>query len=284
MTQQPSDSCEPHAGRWALCLEYDGSAYSGWQKQASPQLPTVQGCLEQALSKVADREISIICAGRTDAGVHATAQVVHFDCDATRPVQSWVRGGNSLLPPGIRVRWASPVDQEFHARFSATSRTYVYLVNNSRRGTVFGRKQTLMFAQQLDHERMETAAQSLLGEQDFSAFRAAGCQSKTPFRCVSSISVRRFGYLVVLEISANAFLQHMVRNIMGTLLEIGIQAKPVEWVADLLGGCDRTRAAAAAAPDGLYLADVAYAEDWALPPVRRLPATAGLDLLLSDSA
>lgn len=262
-------SNEPLASgrRVAMVLEYDGSEYSGWQIQRSAS--TVQEQLENALSTVAAAPVRVQCAGRTDTGVHATHQVVHFDAPAERSPKAWVMGSNSQLPPSVAVRHAQGVDQDFHARFSAVSRRYRYLVYNApvRSAVVAGR--LTWVRQPLTAELMNDAAQRLLGEQDFSAYRAASCQSSTPMRRMDAISVDRHGPVIVFDIQANAFLHHMVRNLVGTLLQVGRGIQPVTWPAQLLEGRDRTLAADTAAPDGLYLVGVSYPDSLgfaALPP------------------
>lgn len=250
-------------GRYALGIEYDGAAVYGWQRQN--RVPTVQEYLENALSKVANTTINVQCAGRTDAGVHATGQVVHFDCAEHRPERAWTMGVNTNLPDSIAVTWSKQVDDEFHARFSASHRRYRYIIYNSPlRPAILGKGVTHCY-KDLDASLMHEAAQALLGEQDFSAFRAAHCQSKTPFRNVTDVKVTRQGRYVILEIQANAFLHHMVRNIAGSLIEIGAQEQPVDWIGYLLQSKDRTMAAATAKPHGLYLVDVTYPAQFGLP-------------------
>lgn len=254
------------AQRVALCVEYDGTAFSGWQAQLSPALKTVQESLEAVLSRIADHPVRLICAGRTDAGVHGSGQVVHFDARFERPLKAWVRGANSMLPDSIAVHWAQAVPDTFHARFSAQSRRYLYSISNApvRRAMLAGR--VSLHREPLDAERMHAAGQLLLGERDFSAFRGAGCQSRTPMREVQRLQVQRYGDLVLIDIEANAFLLHMVRNITGVLLAIGDGRRPVDWAAEVLEGRDRTRAAATAPPDGLCLYQVRYPEHFNLPP------------------
>lgn len=261
--------------RVALGLEYQGSAYAGWQAQRRPRLPTVQETLERALARVADHPVSTVCAGRTDAGVHASRQVVHFDTPAARPLRAWVMGANSLLPRDVAVQWAREVAPDFHARFSALYRRYRYLV------LVRGQRSALLSAA-VCHERraldavcMHEAAQCLLGEQDFSAFRGAGCQSRTPMRRVDRIAVARAGELLSIEIEANAFLLHMVRNIVGSLLEIGSGERPAGWLGEVLASRDRTLAGATAPAQGLYLVDVGYEARWELPPATAAPWLGG---------
>lgn len=249
--------------RVALGIEYDGSGYFGWQRQA--EVDSVQGQLEQALSKVANEPISLFCAGRTDAGVHATGQVVHFDTNAVRNEGAWTLGVNANLPDNIAVRWAKEVDESFHARFSATARRYRYVIYNHNLRPGILRQGVSHYHGDIDADKMHIAAQALLGEQDFTSFRAIQCQSKTPFRNVHSVKVTRQGMYVIVDISANAFLHHMVRNIVGSLLEIGLGNQPLTWMADLLSLKDRNQAAATAKPNGLYLVDVTYPEQYQLP-------------------
>jgi len=225
----------------------------------------VQVDVEKALSFVADTPITVFCAGRTDTGVHATCQIVHFESPNARPERAWVMGANTKLPPQVRVLWAVAVDDAFHARFSATARRYRYVIDNS---TV----QSAVLSQGLTHQRypldaeaMHRAAQSLLGEQDFSSFRGAGCQSNTPFRNVHHVRVIRRDNLVIVDIAANAFLLHMVRNIVGSLMEIGMGRQSETWMAELLALKDRRLAAATAAANGLYLIDVTYPDYPDLP-------------------
>lgn len=261
--------------RIALALEYDGSDFSGWQRQLSPEIPTVQQALESALSQVADTEIKTICAGRTDSGVHATCQVVHFDSPVERNEKAWTRGVNSLLPESVRVIWSKSVGEEFHARFSATARRYVYLMLCSRAGSAIHAGKLTTVHHQLNLPAMQKAADHLVGEQDFTSFRAAGCQSKTPFREVLSARMTSRGEIVYLDIQANAFLQHMVRNIVGALLAVGRGEQAPEWIGELLAARDRTRAGIAAPPDGLYLMQVDYPATFALPQTSRMPLLIG---------
>lgn len=244
--------------RVALGVEYIGTAYSGWQSQQHTTLPTLQTTIEKALAQVADHDIQVICAGRTDAGVHALGQVIHFDTTAQRSMRSWVLGTNTHLPNDISVRWAKEMPPEFHARFSAIARRYQYLVfNHSYRSAVFNHRATWIY-QPLDHKRMQEAAQYFIGEHDFSAFRAQWCQSKTPMRRVDEIQLSRQGDLISMTIKANAFLHHMVRNIMGVLLPIGRGEKEPQWAQEVLNSRDRKAAGITAPSDGLYLAQVFY--------------------------
>lgn len=261
--------------RVALGIEYHGGAYAGWQAQRSPALPTVQETLEAALSRVADHPVATVCAGRTDAGVHASAQVVHFDTHAVRPLRAWVMGANSLLPADVAVQWAREVGPDFHARFSATYRRYRYLVLNRAQRTALAAGSACLERRPLDAARMHEAAQCLLGERDFSAFRGAGCQSRTPMRRLDRIAVERAGDLLTIEVEANAFLLHMVRNIAGSLLAVGTGERAPEWLGGVMASRDRTLAAATAPAAGLYLVDVGYDARWALPAPPAGPWFAG---------
>ena len=249
--------------RIALGIEYDGAQHYGWQRQR--EVPSVQEHLEKALSTVANTPIEVQCAGRTDAGVHATGQVVHFDCDAVRPLKAWTMGVNANLPSSVAVKWCVHVSDDFNARFSATGRRYRYVIYNHKMRPAILEQGITHIHRPLNEHLMHEAAQALLGEQDFSAFRAALCQSKTPFRNVTNVTVSRHGAFVVVDISANAFLHHMVRNIVGSLVEIGSGHQPVDWIATLLAGRDRTLSAATAKPNGLYLVKVDYPDEFGLP-------------------
>ena len=249
--------------RIALGIEYDGAQHYGWQRQR--EVPSVQEHLEKALSTVANTPIEVQCAGRTDAGVHATGQVVHFDCDAVRPLKAWTMGVNANLPSSVAVKWCVHVSDDFNARFSATGRRYRYVIYNHKMRPAILEQGITHIHRPLNEQLMHEAAQALLGEQDFSAFRAALCQSKTPFRNVTNVTVSRHGAFVVVDISANAFLHHMVRNIVGSLVEIGSGHQPVDWIDTLLAGRDRTLSAATAKPNGLYLVKVDYPDAFGLP-------------------
>ena len=249
--------------RVALGIEYDGRAYCGWQTQ--PDQPTVQDRLELALGKFVTHEVATICAGRTDTGVHATGQVVHIDVDCVRPPRSWVRGVNVFLPDDISVRWAAPVDETFHARFGAQSRTYEYwIVNDPVRSPIFHGRTGWVW-RPCDGAAMQRASRCLIGTHDFSSFRAAECQAATPVRTVTDISVRRFGKLICISITANAFLQHMVRNIVGTLIYVGVGKQKEAWVKDVLEARSRDVAAPTFDPAGLYLTAVRYPGQYGLP-------------------
>jgi tRNA pseudouridine38-40 synthase len=250
--------------RFAAGLEYDGRAYSGWQFQ--PGLKTVQDVVQRALSRVADVPVECVCAGRTDAGVHASAQVVHFDTEALRSERGWRLGANSYLPPDVSVAWLREVPGHFHARFSAVARSYRYLVLNrdSRSALAFGR--ATWERRPLDAARMHSVAQVLIGEHDFSAFRAIECQAKSPLRRVEHLQVTRDAQWLTIAITANAFLHHMVRNVAGLLLSVGHGESPAERVAVVLASRDRKTNAATAPPDGLYLTAVRYPAEFGLPP------------------
>ena len=251
--------------RIALGIEYDGTAFYGWQRQR--EVNSVQQELEIALSKVANHSVELACAGRTDAGVHATGQVVHFDTTSLRDAKAWVMGTNAQLPDAIAVRWAKPVPDDFHARFSATARRYRYIIYNHKYRPAILRSGLSHYHQQLNIELMQQAAVYLLGEQDFSSFRAVQCQSHSPFRNIHHLHISRQGDYIVLDIKANAFLHHMVRNITGSLLEVGMQNRPPEWIAELLAAKNRNLAAATAKAGGLYLVEVDYPAHYALPIV-----------------
>lgn len=249
--------------RIALGIEYDGSAYCGWQRQTHAS--SVQGELERALSKIADHEVQLTAAGRTDAGVHALAQVAHFDTHAERPEKAWVRGASSAAPSDISILWARPVPDSFHARFDALSRSYLYRIVNRPVRPAVERSRACWVRRPLDADAMHAAAQALVGEHDFTALRSSECQSPTPIRRLTWISVLRRDELLEISVRANAFLHHMVRNIAGTLLAVGAGDRPVEWVASVLAARDRTLAGVTAPPQGLYFAGVEYPEAFGLP-------------------
>ncbi len=242
----------------ALKIAYQGTAYRGWQRQ--PQAPSIQAWVEQALAKVADSPVEIVCAGRTDAGVHASHQVVSFVSPHARPMKAWIHGVNQHLPADIRVHQAVEVDGDFHARFSAQYRRYFYLLQVAPVNSAFCHSLVTTHYYPLDSQAMHAAAQCLVGEQDFSAFRAAGCQSKTPMRYVEHCRVIEHQSRIMVDIQANAFLHHMVRNIVGTLIPIGEGHQPVSHMQAVLDTRDRTQAGVTAPPQGLYLVDVGYPE------------------------
>lgn len=246
----------PGARRFALRLAYDGSAFPGWQTQ--PSGSAVQDRLEAALSSIAGHPVGTVCAGRTDAGVHGLAQVVHFDTTAARPGSAWVRGVNALLPPEAAVQGVREVDAGFHARYGASRRAYCYLLyRGAHRHPLYETRAGRVF-QPLDLDRVREAAASLVGEHDFSAFRSSQCQARSPVRRLDRLELRESGPLVVFELQANAFLHHMVRNLIGTLVWIGIGRRPVSWAGELLAARDRRLGAPTFAPQGLYLAGVEY--------------------------
>lgn len=300
-----------------LAIEYNGAPYRGWQRQKDPVQETVQACLEQALSFVADEPIQVQCAGRTDAGVHATRQIVHFISAKQRPIKAWVQGTNTQLPSSIRVVWAkilvdttkeddadkvveengeqagsqssaknsqakasSPqynhqhIRQNFHARFSATARTYRYIIHNAQVPSALLFEKVTTMRDALDAQAMHEAAQCLLGEQDFSSFRGSGCQSNSPFRFMHFVKVSRLGDFVFVDIKANAFLLHMVRNIVGMLSAIGAGKYPINHMQEVLAAKDRTKADVTAPADGLYLVGVDYPECFGLDDCLALPAIA----------
>ena len=255
----------PAGSRIACRIEYNGARYNGWQSQPHLDVLTVQQELEAALSSVAGQPLRVHCAGRTDTGVHGHCQIVHFEAPVARAPKAWVLGANASMARDVRVHWATAVPERFHARFSAVARRYRYVIANTLVCPAMLGQQVTWYRFPLDAASMHAAAQSLLGEQDFSAFRAAACQSNTPMRDVQAVSVSRCGELVVVDIQANAFLHHMVRNIVGSLLAVGSARKPESWIEQLLAGKDRTLAADTAAPHGLYLADVLYPAEFDLP-------------------
>jgi tRNA pseudouridine38-40 synthase len=261
--------------RIVLGLEYDGSGFAGWQWQRSRR--TVQAVLEEAVGQVADQPVDLVCSGRTDAGVHALEQVAHFDCAAQRSPRSWVLGVNSRLPEDVRVLWAREAVEDFHARYSAVARYYRYAILNRPMKSALFRRRLTWNHRPLDEARMHAAAQHLIGEHDFSSFRAQGCQSSSPWRIMHFIHVSREDERVIIELSANAFLHHMVRNIAGVLMAVGAGEQDADWPKRLLEIRDRNQGGVTAPPDGLYLGGVFYPERYAMPrhPIfRHLPADA----------
>lgn len=250
--------------RIALGVEYDGSRFHGWQSQRSG-VRTVQLAVEQALSAVADHDIQVYAAGRTDTGVHAIAQVVHFDTQSVRPAHGWVMGANIKLPADVSILWAKEVPKEFHARFSAQTRTYRYFIlNRMSRPAVLAKRVTWVH-RLLDASLMHQAGQSLMGEQDFTSYRAVHCQAKSPIRTIHALQVMRQHDVVIIEVRADGFLHHMVRNIAGVLIAIGSGERPVEWATEVLVHKDRTLGGITAAPDGLYFHRVDYDERYEIP-------------------
>ncbi len=255
--------------RIALAVEYDGSRYHGWQRQQD--VDSVQARLEAALSQVANARIDVVCAGRTDAGVHATYQVVHFDSNALRPDQAWLFGGTHALPPDISIVWARRVEPDFHARFSAITRSYRYVILNRQTRPAVHHGHVTWWRERLNAEWMHEAGQFLLGEHDFSSFRAKGCQAHSPIRTVRSFSVQRQGDFIYIDITANAFLHHMVRNIVGTLLPIGAGIHSVTSLRDLLAIKERALAGITAPAAGLYLVNVVYPEHFSIAQPQAIP-------------
>jgi len=261
-----------------LGIEYLGTQYHGWQRQS--QVISIQGTLEKALSEIADQPITTTCAGRTDSGVHATSQYVHFDLTNERPLKAWLKGGNTLLPQDISVFHATEIADDFDARRSALDRTYVYLIHNHSVPSAPLAQQTTWVSQPLDTDVMHQSAQALLGEQNFSAFRSAHCQSHSVHRNMTEISVKRFDDLVVIQITANAFLHHMVRNIVGSLIDVGKGIQSQEWMAELLASEDRTQAGVTAPANGLFLSRVRYPEKYGLSDTIRYPLLLATDFIV----
>jgi tRNA pseudouridine38-40 synthase len=265
--------------RIALGLEYEGGGFAGWQRQ--PALATLQGALEQALAEISGHALSVHAAGRTDRGVHASAQVVHFDTEVVRPSNAWVRGVNSHLPPGMAVLWSHRVPDHFHARFSASGRHYGYLLLDHGVRPALWRGRVGWHHAQLDVEAMAQACLYLHGRHDFSSFRASECQAASPVRELRQASVRRGAGLIEFRFSANGFLHHMVRNLVGSLVAIGSGRRSPDWMAAVLAARDRTVAAPTFGPDGLYLCGVDYPAEFALPS---FPAHGFWPVLSADPA
>lgn len=251
--------------RIALCIEYLGTNYCGWQRQSHCE--SVQAQVEKALSSIANQPIDLNCAGRTDTGVHAVGQIAHFETDVTRPGKAWVQGVNTQLPGDIRVRWAKQVENDFHARFSAIARQYRYVIYNRDVHSAVLHNRVTWEPYYLDEKLMHQAAQSLLGENDFSSFRASACQASHANRELQSICVSRKGDMVFIDIQANAFLHHMVRNITGSLISVGKKHQSVEWLSELLKAKDRTLASATAPASGLYFVNAIYPDNLGIPRV-----------------
>ena len=240
----------------SMGIEYDGSKFHGWESQ--PNLRTIQEVVEDALSIVANHPIKVTVSGRTDRGVHAKEQVIHFATTAQRSEYSWIRGGVSNLPDDVTILWAREMPAEFHARFSAVARHYQYQIINQPVRPAINRDTLTWEYRKLDAEKMHQAAQYLLGEHNFNSLRASACQAHSPVRTITKISVVREGVLIKLDVTANAFLQHMVRNIVGVLIAIGCGEKPIEWIVEVLKQKDRRAAGITAPPNGLYLMDIQY--------------------------
>ena len=249
--------------RIAVGIEYDGARYAGWQRQA--EVPTIQAAVERALGAVADHPVEATCGGRTDAGVHALGQVAHFETSARRTMRGWTLGTNTHLPPDVAVLWAAEVRDDFHARYSAVGRTYRYVIQNRAVRPALARDRACWVHQPLDQVAMHEAAQCLVGEHDFSAFRAAECQSRTAIRRLDRIAVRRSADAVLIDVTANAFLHHMVRNIAGTLIAVGLGEHRPAWVAEALASRDRRAAGVTAPAAGLYFLNIDYPDEFGLP-------------------
>lgn len=249
--------------RIALGIEYDGSEYWGWQSQA--QGTTVQDTLQYALAQIANSPVSVIAAGRTDTGVHALEQVIHFDTENVRPLSAWVRGVNAFLPASVAVLWAHAVPEEFHARFSAQARSYRYVLINRPTRSAVQHGKAGWFHAPLDVAAMRVAAQYLLGKHDFTSFRAAECQAKTPLKNLAQLDIQQQGEQIIFDLSADAFLHHMVRNIIGCLVYVGNGKHSPEWIKQVLEARQRSVAAPTFAPDGLYLRHITYDAKWGLP-------------------
>jgi tRNA pseudouridine38-40 synthase len=260
--------------RIALGIEYDGSRFLGWQTQAEGG--AVQDALEPALAAISGAAVSVTCAGRTDRGVHAREQVVHFDTDAERPDSAWVRGVNALLPESLAVLWAQRVNADFSARYSARARTYRYVLLNRGVRPALMARHVGWFHAPLDEHSMRAAASQLVGEHDFSAFRSAECQAKSPVRTLHSLEIERRGERIDFVLRANAFLHHMVRNVVGTLLYVGKGKHPPQWAKEILDSRERSRAAPTFQAEGLYLERVEYEARWNLPQAAKRPLTVPL--------
>lgn len=269
----PTDAA--HTQRFALAVEYQGQSFYGWQAQPSA-MRTVQTVLEQAIAQVANHPVRLHCAGRTDAGVHACRQVVHFDTFSHRPLHGWLMGINSALPSDVSVAWIHPTDWYFHARFSALQRSYRYLVLNQSTSPGLFAPHLTWVHRPLRVEWMQEAADLLLGEHDFSAFRAADCQAHSPVKRVLQLQFVQQGALIALDARANSFLYHMVRNLMGSLLRVGTGDRPVSWIAELLAAKDRARAGSTALANGLYFTGVHYDAKHGLPSTHQLPLIGSL--------
>ena len=243
--------------RMAICIEYDGTNFYGWQYQ-DDKLRTVQAVVESALSKVADTQVKVVCAGRTDKGVHALNQIAHFDTEVKRSDKAWICGTNSYLPDDVIIKSVKHVKEDFHARFSAKFRHYRYLLLDNPFRSAISRNRVSWFCNKLNEKAMYIASQHLLGEHDFSSFRSANCQSKSPFRFISKIQLIRNHSNIVIDIIGNSFLYHMVRNIVGVLIPIGDGSKPESWIDEVLKAKDRRVGGITASPNGLYLVKVYY--------------------------
>ena len=250
--------------RFAASIQYDGSSFFGWQALKTG-LPTVQAVVEKAFSTVANHSVKVFCAGRTDARVHGCNQIIHFDSDSVRSERGWVYGANSNLPDDVSVNWITAVSPDFHARFSALWRRYRYIIYNHPIRPAHLHKGVTWNYRSLDVDRMRTAAQFLVGEHDFTSFRAIQCQAKNPVRNVSRLDIFQHGPLVILDVQANAFLHHMIRNFAGTLMAVGCGKQEPEWVNEVLNARDRSKGGVTASPSGLYFIDAGYEDRFELP-------------------
>lgn len=250
--------------RVAACVEYRGTAYRGWQRQKSG-VPSVQEAVEKALSRVANHPVQVFCAGRTDAGVHASGQIIHFDSDAVRTPRNWIHGANANLPADISLSWVQPMGMDFHARFSAMARRYRYVIYNDPIRPAHLAHEVTWNYRPLDLTAMRQGASALLGTHDFTSYRAVGCQAKSPIKTIHHLELLQYGRFIVLDIRASAFLHHMVRNIAGVLMQIGCAERPVKWAQQVLEARDRAAGGLTAPAYGLYLVDVTYPEQFDLP-------------------
>jgi tRNA pseudouridine38-40 synthase len=275
-----SIEAEPHLRRIAISVEYDGSGYRGWQAQKH-DTQVVQTEVEKALSKIADESVSVTCSGRTDSGVHASSQICHFDTNAHRGPYNWVMGVNTQLPNDISLSWAQEVDSEFHARFGALSRQYVYLIRRSSFRSALLRNSVTFTHKDLDPQLMADAGKYLIGTHDFNAYRSAQCQAKTSVRALNRLSVHAHDGLIAVYVEANGFLQNMVRNIVGVLSAIGAREEPVVWAKQVLDSKDRTEGGVTAPPHGLYFLGPTYDVAFELPETVRIPQIAR-DILRTD--
>ena len=251
--------------RLAMSVEYAGSRYKGWQKQNSISAATVQGTLESAISRVANHDVSTVCAGRTDSGVHGSGQIIHFDTSAKRNLRGWLLGVNTYLPDDICVQWVKPVSQDFHARFSAQARRYRYVIYQGPVRPAILSQGVTWTHKSLSVARMQKSAKCLLGEHDFSGFRAQGCQANTPVRTISKLDVSAHGRFIIIDVMANAFLYHMIRNIAGVLMSIGASEADTGWCQEVLESKDRKKGGITAPPHGLYFVGVQYPDEFNLP-------------------